>query len=32
MTSHGLVDEQARESHREGWEESFGNLARLVSR
>jgi uncharacterized protein YndB with AHSA1/START domain len=31
MTNRGLVDEQSRESHREGWEESFDNLARLVS-
>jgi uncharacterized protein YndB with AHSA1/START domain len=32
MTNHGLVDEQTRESHREGWEGSFDNLARLVAR
>jgi uncharacterized protein YndB with AHSA1/START domain len=32
MTNHGLTDEQSRESHREGWEGSFDNLARLVSR
>lgn len=31
MTNHGLGDEQSRESHREGWEASFDNLARLVS-
>jgi uncharacterized protein YndB with AHSA1/START domain len=32
MTNRGLADEQSRESHRDGWEESFDNLARLVSR
>ncbi len=32
MTNRGLVDEQSRESHREGWEESFDNLARVVAR
>ncbi len=32
MTNRGLVDERSRESHREGWEGSFDNLARLVSR
>jgi uncharacterized protein YndB with AHSA1/START domain len=32
MTNRGLAGEQALESHREGWEESFDNLARLVSR
>jgi uncharacterized protein YndB with AHSA1/START domain len=32
MTNRGLADEQSRESHREGWEGSFDNLARLVSR
>jgi uncharacterized protein YndB with AHSA1/START domain len=31
MTNHGLIDEQSRESHREGWEGSFDNLARLLS-
>lgn len=31
MTNHGLAGEQTRESHREGWEGSFDNLARLVS-
>ena len=31
MTDHGFVDEQTRESHREGWQGSFDNLARLVS-
>jgi uncharacterized protein YndB with AHSA1/START domain len=32
MTNRGVAGEQARESHREGWEGSFDNLARLVSR
>lgn len=32
MTNRGLLDEQSRESHREGWQGSFDNLARLVSR
>jgi uncharacterized protein YndB with AHSA1/START domain len=32
MTNRGLVDEQGRESHREGWEGSFDNLARVLSR
>ena len=32
MTNHGLDDEQARESHRDGWEGSFDNLARVVTR
>jgi uncharacterized protein YndB with AHSA1/START domain len=32
MTNRGLADERARESHREGWEGSFDNLARVVSR
>ena len=32
MTNRGLADEQARESHREGWEGSFDSLARVVSR
>ena len=32
MTNRGLTDEQSRESHRDGWEGSFDNLARLVSR
>ena len=31
MTNRGLVDEQSRQSHREGWEGSFDNLARVVS-
>jgi uncharacterized protein YndB with AHSA1/START domain len=31
LTNHGLVDERSRESHREGWDGSFDNLARLVS-
>jgi uncharacterized protein YndB with AHSA1/START domain len=31
MTNRGLVDEQSRRSHREGWEGSFDNLDRLVS-
>jgi uncharacterized protein YndB with AHSA1/START domain len=32
MTNRGLGDEHSRESHREGWEESFDSLARLVLR
>ena len=32
MTNRGLADEQSRESHRDGWEGSSDNLARLVSR
>ena len=32
MTNRGLTDEQSRESHRDGWEGSFDNLARLVAR
>jgi uncharacterized protein YndB with AHSA1/START domain len=32
MTNHGLAGDQVRESHREGWEESFDNLARLLCR
>jgi uncharacterized protein YndB with AHSA1/START domain len=32
MTNRGLADERSRESHREGWEGSFDNLARVVSR
>jgi uncharacterized protein YndB with AHSA1/START domain len=32
MINRGLADEQSRESHREGWEGSFDNLDRLVSR
>jgi uncharacterized protein YndB with AHSA1/START domain len=31
MTNRGVAGEQARESHREGWEGSFDNLARLVA-
>ena len=31
MINRGLTDEQARQSHREGWEGSFDNLARLLS-
>jgi uncharacterized protein YndB with AHSA1/START domain len=30
MTNRGLDDAAARESHREGWEESFDNLDRLL--
>ena len=30
MTNRGLLDESSRESHRDGWEGSFDNLARLV--
>jgi uncharacterized protein YndB with AHSA1/START domain len=32
LTNRGLVEGQARESHRGGWEGSFDNLARLVAR
>lgn len=32
MTNSGLRDERSRESHRDGWEESFDNLARLLIR
>ncbi len=32
MINRGLADEQSRESHREGWEGSFDNLVRVVSR
>ncbi|MBO0826922.1 MAG: SRPBCC domain-containing protein [Streptosporangiales bacterium] len=32
MTNRGLADERTRESHRDGWQGSFDNLARLVSR
>jgi uncharacterized protein YndB with AHSA1/START domain len=32
MTNGGLADEQSRESYREGWDESFDSLARLVGR
>jgi uncharacterized protein YndB with AHSA1/START domain len=32
MVNRGLADERSRESHREGWEGSFDNLARVVSR
>jgi uncharacterized protein YndB with AHSA1/START domain len=32
MTNRGLADEHSWESHREGWEGSFDNLASLVSR
>jgi uncharacterized protein YndB with AHSA1/START domain len=32
MTNRGLADERSRESHREGWDESFDNLERLVGR
>ena len=31
MTNRGLPDERSRESHREGWEGSFDNLARVLS-
>lgn len=31
MTNRGLADEQARESHRDGWEESFDNLDRALA-
>jgi uncharacterized protein YndB with AHSA1/START domain len=32
MTNRGLADEQSRRSHRDGWEGSFDNLDRLLSR
>jgi hypothetical protein len=32
LTNHGLADDRSRESHRAGWEGSFDNLAREVSR
>ena len=32
MINSGLTDEQARESHYEGWEGSFDSLTRLLSR
>jgi uncharacterized protein YndB with AHSA1/START domain len=32
MTNRGLADDRSRESHREGWDESFDNLAALVGR
>lgn len=32
MTNRGLADERSRESHRDGWEGSFDNLARVLSR
>src|SRR5262249_44362051 len=32
MTNRGLLDEQSRESHREGWEGSFHNLDRVLAR
>ena len=32
MTNRGLTDERARRSHREGWDGSFDNLDRLLSR
>jgi uncharacterized protein YndB with AHSA1/START domain len=32
MTNRELTDERARRSHSEGWEGSFDNLARLLSR
>ena len=32
MTNRGLADDRSREWHREGWDESFDNLARLVGR
>jgi uncharacterized protein YndB with AHSA1/START domain len=32
MTNRGLGDERSRQSHREGWEGSFENLARVLSR
>jgi uncharacterized protein YndB with AHSA1/START domain len=32
MTNSGLSDERSRQGHREGWEGSFENLARVLSR
>jgi len=32
LTNRGLRDEASRESHREGWEGSFDNLARVLAR
>lgn len=32
MTNRGLADERARKSHRQGWEESFDNLDRVLAR
>lgn len=31
LTNSGLADEEARRSHREGWEASFDNLARVLA-
>jgi uncharacterized protein YndB with AHSA1/START domain len=31
LTNRGLLDEQSRRSHREGWEGSFDNLDRVLS-
>lgn len=31
MINRGLADERSREDHREGWDSSFDNLARVVS-
>jgi uncharacterized protein YndB with AHSA1/START domain len=31
LTNRGLLDEQSRRSHREGWEGSFDNLDRMLS-
>jgi uncharacterized protein YndB with AHSA1/START domain len=32
LTNRGLRDQASRESHREGWEGSFDNLARVLAR
>jgi uncharacterized protein YndB with AHSA1/START domain len=32
MINRGLIDDQSRESHRDGWEGSFDNLDRLLAR
>jgi uncharacterized protein YndB with AHSA1/START domain len=31
MTNRGLIDDESRESHRDGWEGSFDNLVRLLA-
>jgi len=31
MTNRGLLDEQSKESHREGWQGSFDNLDRVLA-
>lgn len=32
LTNRGLIDERARNSHRDGWEGSFDNLVRVLAR